>query len=125
HGGGLQPAGRRTAPHAGRAPDRGPERLTILIANELCIGASFGQRRVEVIRRLSFTLGAGRVLGIVGESGAGKSMIGRAVAHALPGGFAVTGGTLRLGGEDLVTLSSPRRRELLGRDIAFVPQEPM
>ncbi len=78
-----------------------------------------------MIRRLSFKLAPGRILGIVGESGAGKSMIGRAIAHALPAGFAVTGGTLRLDDEDLVRLTPARRRALLGRDIAFVPQEPM
>jgi peptide/nickel transport system ATP-binding protein len=82
-------------------------------------------RRVEVIRQLSFTLAPGQILGIVGESGAGKSMIGRAIAHALPPGFTVTGGTLRLDDEDLVHLTPARRRTLLGRDIAFVPQEPI
>jgi peptide/nickel transport system ATP-binding protein len=78
-----------------------------------------------VIRRLSFSLAPGRILGVVGESGAGKSMIGRAIVGALPAGFTITGGTLHLGGEDLVRLTPARRRALLGRDIAFVPQEPM
>lgn len=78
-----------------------------------------------MIRRVSFSLAPGRILGVVGESGAGKSMIGRAIAQALPAGFAITGGTLHLGGEDLVHLTPARRRALLGRDIAFVPQEPM
>jgi peptide/nickel transport system ATP-binding protein len=78
-----------------------------------------------VIRRLTFNLAPGRILGIVGESGAGKTMIGRVIAHALPAGFAVTGGSLRLDGDDLVRLTPARRRALLGRDIAFVPQEPM
>jgi peptide/nickel transport system ATP-binding protein len=52
-------------------------------------------------------------------------MIGRVIAHALPAGFAVTGGSLRLDDDDLVRLTPMRRRALLGRDIAFVPQEPM
>jgi peptide/nickel transport system ATP-binding protein len=52
-------------------------------------------------------------------------MIGRAVAQALPVGFAITGGSLNLAGEDLVNLAPARRRALLGRDIAFIPQEPM
>ena len=78
-----------------------------------------------MIRQLSFKLAPGSILGIVGEFGAGKSMIGRAIAHALPAGFAVTGGTLRLDDEDLVRLTPERRRALLGRDIAFIPQEPM
>jgi peptide/nickel transport system ATP-binding protein len=97
----------------------------ILEAADLTVGARLGGRQIEVIRRLSFRLGAGRILGLVGESGAGKSMIGRAIVGALPSGFAITGGTLRLGDEDLVQPTPARRRALLGRDIAFIPQEPM
>jgi peptide/nickel transport system ATP-binding protein len=121
----IQPVGRRTAPHVRRAALRGQERLIILTATGLTVGAKLGGRHIEVIRQLSFSLVPGRILGIVGESGAGKSMIGRAIAHALPAGFAITGGTLRLDDEDLVQLTPARRRALLGHDIAFVPQEPM
>ena len=70
-------------------------------------------------------LPAGRVLGLVGESGAGKSMVGRAIAQALPPGFSISGGSLALADEDLVRASPARRRALLGREIAFIPQEPM
>ncbi len=74
-----------------------------------------------VLRDISFRLQPGRVLGLVGESGAGKSMLGRAIAGDLPPGFAMTDGTLRFRDMPL-----PRdRRPLLGRAIAFVPQEPM
>ena len=65
------------------------------------------------------------MLGLVGESGAGKSMVGRAIAQLLPPGFAVTGGALTFGGADLVTMDAEARRALLGRDIAFIPQEPL
>ena len=99
--------------------------MTILSAAELTVSAALDGRHVDVIRQLSFSLAPGRILGVVGESGAGKSMIGRAVAHALPAGFTVTRGTLHLDDDDLVHLSPAHRRELLGRDIAFVPQEPM
>jgi peptide/nickel transport system ATP-binding protein len=121
----LQSAGRRIAPNTRRAPRRRQERLTILEAADLTIGATLGGRHIEVIRRLSFNLAPGRILGVVGESGAGKSMIGRSIVGALPAGFAITNGTLHLGGEDLVRLTPARRRALLGRDIAFIPQEPM
>ncbi len=97
----------------------------VLEADGVTVEAMLGHRRVAAIRDLSFTLPAGRVLGLVGESGAGKSMIGRAIAQALPPGFAVSFGHLRLGGEDLAKAAPARRRALLGRDIAFIPQEPM
>ena len=52
-------------------------------------------------------------------------MIGRAIAQLLPPGFAVTGGSLSFDGEDLVVMAPARRRALLGRFIAFIPQAPM
>lgn len=97
----------------------------MLAAEGLTVEAVLGGRRVQAIRDLSFDLPAGKVLGLVGESGAGKSMIGRAIAQALPPGFSIASGRLSLGGEDLVRVSAARRRALLGRDIAFIPQEPM
>ena len=99
--------------------------MSVLVADGLTVEANLGGRRVQAIRRLSFTLPAGCILGLVGESGAGKSMVGRAIAQALPPGFAITGGGLRLAGEDLINAGVARRRALLGREIAFIPQEPM
>ena len=78
-----------------------------------------------MLHDLSFALAPGSVLGLVGESGAGKSMVGRAIAQLLPPGFAATGGALTFGGADLVTMDAEARRALLGRDIAFIPQEPL
>ena len=52
-------------------------------------------------------------------------MVGRTIAQLLPPGFAVTRGELMFDGQDLVRMPPDTRRELLGRDIAFVPQEPL
>jgi dipeptide transport system ATP-binding protein len=81
--------------------------------------------RIKVLRDLSFELPRRRILGLIGESGAGKSMVGRVIAHQLPPGFAVTEGTLPFEGRDLLSLSPRAHRALLGRRIAFIPQEPM
>ena len=99
--------------------------MTLLEAQKLTVSASLDGERVPVLHHLSFSLKAGRVLGLVGESGAGKSMVGRTVAQLLPPGFAATGGELKFGGADLVTMPPEARRALLGRDIAFIPQEPL
>src|SRR6202035_4238539 len=119
-----QRARRRAAPHARRAADRDATRM-ILQAHNLTVSATLDGASVPVIRDLSFALEPGRVIGLVGESGAGKSMVGRAIAQLLPPGFAVTGGGLDFAGGDLVRVPPERRRALLGRDIAFVPQEPL
>ncbi len=99
--------------------------MTLLVARRLTVATTLGGIKVPVIRGLDLALAPGKVLGLVGESGAGKSMIGRAVAQLLPPGFAVTGGTLEYDGRDLVRMPAPARRSLLGRDIAFIPQEPL
>jgi peptide/nickel transport system ATP-binding protein len=99
--------------------------MDMLIAKDLTVSAMLAGDRVPVIRDLSFSLPPGRILGLVGESGAGKSMIGRTIAQLFPPGFAVTHGELMFDGQDLVRMPADTRRQLLGNDIAFVPQEPL
>ncbi len=78
-----------------------------------------------VLRGLSLAVEEGRVHGLVGESGAGKTMLSRVVLGTLPQGARVVGGSVRLGGEDLLGMAEPRRRQLLGRHLALIPQNPM
>jgi peptide/nickel transport system ATP-binding protein len=96
----------------------------ILSVRDLGVSAMIGGQRVPVIRGLSFDLPTGKILGLVGESGAGKSMVGRALAQLLPPGFAISSGTCLFGDVDLVGMPPEQRRALLGREIAFIPQSP-
>jgi len=98
---------------------------SVLRARDLAVTASLDDAIVPVIRALSFDLAPGKILGLVGESGAGKSMIGRAIAQLLPPGFAITGGSLAFEGQDFLAMAPGRRRALLGRAIAFIPQAPL
>jgi peptide/nickel transport system ATP-binding protein len=91
----------------------------------LTVEARIGGALVPAIRALSFNLEREKILGLVGESGAGKSMIGRAIAQLLPPGFVVTSGRLAFEGQDLVQMHPLQRRHLLGRAIAFIPQAPL
>ncbi len=99
--------------------------VVALQAKDLTVGARIDGVTVPAIRALSFDLQPGKILGLVGESGAGKSMVGRAIAQLLPAGFAITSGALLFEGEDLVRMAGEKRRALLGRAIAFIPQAPM
>jgi peptide/nickel transport system ATP-binding protein len=99
--------------------------MDTLAARDVAVSAALPGGSAPVIRDLTFSLAKGRILGLVGESGAGKSMIGRAIAQLFPPGFAVTHGELLFEGRDLVRMPAAARRDLLGREIAFVPQEPL
>jgi peptide/nickel transport system ATP-binding protein len=96
-----------------------------LQAKDLEVGARIDDQVVPAIRGLSFDLAPGEILGLVGESGAGKSMIARAIAKLLPPRFGITAGSLLFEGENLLQMPPARRRALLGRAIAFIPQQPM
>jgi peptide/nickel transport system ATP-binding protein len=97
----------------------------MLAIDNLTLSSQIHGRRIDLLRNLSVSLARGRVLGLVGESGAGKSMIGRILAGHTPPGFEVTQGRVLFDGADLLSLERKAWRALLGRRIAFIPQEPL
>jgi peptide/nickel transport system ATP-binding protein len=78
-----------------------------------------------LLRRVSLDVAAGEVRGLVGESGAGKSMIGKAVLGILPPSIEVTGGEILLDGVDLLQLPLKERRRRIGATCALIPQDPL
>ena len=95
----------------------------LLEVTELSVRFDTDDGTVHAVDRLSFTLAAGEVLGIVGESGCGKSVSCMALLRLLPE-TAVIGGRAVFEGVDLLTLKMPELRRVRGRDISFVFQEP-
>ncbi len=80
----------------------------------------------RIVDNVSFDLPAGSVLGIVGESGSGKTLTMLAVLGLMPSSrIRVTGGEILLEGQDLLKLSAAELRELRGRRLAMIFQDPM
>ena len=77
-----------------------------------------------ILRRVSLAVATGEVHGLVGESGAGKSTIAKAILGIIPSQLKVTDGRIGFEGRDLLSLSPKDLRAVLGRDIALVPQDP-
>ncbi|MGX1161358.1 peptide/nickel transport system permease protein [Arthrobacter sp. SLBN-100] len=79
----------------------------------------------EVVQGVSFSVNAGETLGVVGESGSGKTQTAFAVLGVLPHEAVILRGSVRLMGRELLGLNERELRKIRGRDIAYIPQEPM
>jgi peptide/nickel transport system ATP-binding protein len=77
-----------------------------------------------ILRRVSLTVDTGEVHGLVGESGAGKSTIAKAILGIVPAQVKITSGRIVFEGRDLLALPATELRAVLGRDITLVPQDP-
>jgi len=103
-----------------------PARPTLLRVEDLVVEFVTRDGVVHAVNGASFDLGPGETLGIVGESGSGKSVSAMSVTGLIPSPPArIVRGAAYLDGEDLLTASPRRLRELRGREIAVIFQDPM
>lgn len=99
---------------------------TLLDVRELSVAFTRKDRAdVRAVDGVSFTVSPGETVGLVGESGSGKSVTSLAVMGLLPARGVRVGGEVVFDGDDLLTLPSERMRDIRGRDIAMVFQDPM
>lgn len=94
----------------------------ILEVEGLTVRRSDGAALLEDV---SLTVNAGEILGLVGESSAGKSMIGNAVAGLLPAGVVRTGGRIALEGREIQNLRPEEIRRIRGPEIGMILQDPL
>jgi peptide/nickel transport system ATP-binding protein len=97
----------------------------ILEIKNLQVGVDTGKSVQSVLDGVSLQLFPGKTLGVVGESGCGKSMTALATMGLLPDRFAVNGGSITLAGEDLLAAKPSRLRQLRGNAMSMIFQEPM
>jgi peptide/nickel transport system permease protein len=83
------------------------------------------QGGIKIVEDVSFAIGRGEIVGIVGESGCGKTMTAMSILGLLPGGATITAGRVRFEGIDLAALPEAELRRVRGKKIALVSQDPM
>ena len=97
----------------------------LLDVRDLRVAVDIRDRRLPIIKGVSLALRKGETLGIVGESGAGKSVFGSAVAGLLELPILKTGGEVYLHGNRIDNLTGEKMRRLRGADIGMVFQDPL
>ncbi|MGX1793859.1 dipeptide ABC transporter ATP-binding protein [Microbacterium sp. NPDC055312] len=97
----------------------------LLSVRDLRVAFRSGKKIREVLHGVSFDMMAGETLAIVGESGSGKSTTAAAIIGLLPGTGHVTGGSITLDGRELTTAKRAELEHIRGREIGYVPQDPM
>lgn len=84
-----------------------------------------GERTVHAVNDVSLTLGQGEVLGLLGESGSGKSVTLRALMRLLPRRRTTIEGAIRVAGEDVTAMDETRLSAFRGKTVSMIFQEPM
>ncbi len=79
-------------------------------------------QEIEIVKGVSFQLERGKVLGLIGESGAGKSTIGLSAMAYGRGGVRITGGEVWLNGREILASGAGGLREIRGREVTYVAQ---
>ena len=77
-----------------------------------------------VVSDVSLEIAPGEILGVVGESGSGKTTVGLALLGHARRGLKISGGSVMLGGRDILALSDEQLRRLRGAAVSYVPQDP-
>lgn len=96
----------------------------MLSVRNLSVGFKTRKGQVAAVRGISFDLAPGETLGIVGESGSGKSVTSYALMRILDAGGRISSGDVTWNGRDLRAASEPAMRQVRGREISMIFQNP-
>jgi len=102
-----------------------PPEAPLLQVEGLSVEFMHRKGALQAIRDVSFSLNAGEILGVVGESGAGKSLTGSAVSGLLEPPGRISGGKIFFNGQRIDNLDEAERRLLRGRKISCIFQDPL
>ena len=100
--------------------------MSFLEVKDLSVIYTQNRKTVHAVNGVSFTLEKGKTLGLVGETGAGKTTIAKAIMRILPDIAAkITGGEILVDGENVLTKTEEQMREFRGKKAAMIFQDPM
>ena len=99
--------------------------MNLLDVKNLSIDFETARGRLRAVDRLSFQLSEGEALGIVGESGCGKSVTSLALMRLLSENASVSADVLKFQGQDLLSLSEKKMQSIRGREISMIFQNPL
>lgn len=97
----------------------------LLSVKDISIQFTSKKRTVTAVDHVSFDVKPGEILGIVGESGCGKSVTSLAIMRLLADNAKISGGSIFLDGKDLVTMSEKEMCKVRGNEISMIFQDPM
>lgn len=97
----------------------------LLSVRDLSIVYEVGALDVVAVSHASFDVPQGTIVGLVGESGCGKTTMAHALTRVIADNARIAGGEMTFNGQDLATLSESRMNALRWRDISFIPQSAM
>lgn len=99
--------------------------MTILDIKDLCITYRTLSGNVKAVDHVTFFLREGESLGLVGESGCGKTTVGKAILRLLSRNATIDKGQILFKGRDLLNIGQTELREVRGKEIAIIPQSAM
>ncbi|GAA4989547.1 peptide/nickel transport system ATP-binding protein [Nonomuraea thailandensis] len=99
--------------------------MSLLEITDLKVGFDTEDGLVQAVRDISLTLDEGEILALCGESGCGKSVTAMSIPRLLPPATTRLSGSIKLDGRELTTLPEPEMRQVRGKTVSVVFQEPM
>ncbi|MEO3388423.1 ABC transporter ATP-binding protein [Mesorhizobium sp. CAU 1741] len=97
----------------------------LLSVQDLTVSYRVGRGQIDAVDGASFDVETGSIVGLVGESGCGKTTVARALTRVIADNARITGGKMLFEGRDLAALPEKEMNALRWRDIAFIPQSAM
>ena len=99
--------------------------MTLLEVNSLTVEYLTRRGPVRAVEDVSFSLEKGQTLGLAGESGSGKSTLGLSIMRLIPPPGKIVKGQIKIDGTDIAKLPEDKMREIRGRKVAYIFQDPM